>query len=184
MRKFTFDREKFKRLVHYIIWKCPVPAKLGSVKLHKILWKIDTSTYLQTGKPLTGARYVKRQWGPCAAALMRVTGELWNDRAITMWRDRKFAGDYQKDVYQANRPADPDFLSPEEKSTADHWIKTICLEHTAKSASEESHGLAWEVAKMGEDLPMQAILAEKRGREPNDEELAWAKERAKARGLI
>jgi hypothetical protein len=184
MRKFTFDREKFKRLVHYIIWKCPDPAKLGSTKLHKILWKSDTGRYLQTGAPLTGARYVKRQYGPCAPALDEAIAALVSEGAIRTWRDRKFAGDKAKDVFVAERPAPTDFLSAEERITVDHWISTICLKHTAKSISDESHGLAWEIAKMGEDLPMQAILAETRGREPNEEELAWARERAKARGLI
>ncbi len=184
MRKFRFDREKFKKLVHYIIWKCPDPAKLGSVKLHKILWRSDTRRYLVSGQPITGAKYVKRQFGPCAVALKAVVSELASERAIKTWRDTKFAGPYEKDVYEALRDAPVDFLTPEEKGTVDHWTKLICMETTAKNISDETHGHAWEIAALGEELPMQSVLAEERGREPNEEELAWATKRAKERGLI
>jgi hypothetical protein len=183
MRTFSFDRTKFKNLVHYIIWKCPDPAKLGSVKLHKILWKSDTSQFIRVGTPITGVKYRKRPWGPTADALLQIRDELAGEGKIRWWRDTKFAGAYEKDVYESLAPPPKDFLSSEELAIVDNWISEICLKHTAKSISDDTHGLAWEVAAMGEEMPMQAILAEKRGREPNEEELAWAKEQARKRGF-
>ncbi len=182
MRTFTFDRTKFKNLVHYIIWKCPDPAKLGSVKLHKILWKSDTSQFIRAGRPITGTIYRKRPWGPTADALLDARDDLAGEGKIRWWRDKKFSGDYEKDVYEAvSKP--PDFLTAEEKAIVDNWIMEICLKHTARSISDDTHGLAWEIAKMGEEMPMQAILAEERGREPNQAEWTWALEQARKRGL-
>ena len=57
------------------------------------------------------------------------------------------------------------------------------MKHTAASASEDSHGYAWEIATMGEELPMEAALVE-RGREPEGDELEQAKQRARELGLI
>lgn len=183
LKRFAFDREKFKNLVHYIIWSCPDKAKLGSVKIHKILWKSDTGSFLQRGEPITGAKYVKRQNGPTADALLPIRKELADDGAIKFWRDRKFAGDYAKDVYEALKPPPAKFLTAKERRVVDYWIKHICMEHTAASISEESHGYAWEIAAMGEELPMYAVLAE-RGREPEGDELAWAQDEARKRGYM
>ena len=54
------------------------------------------------------------------------------------------------------------------------WLKHVCEEHTAASISEETHGYVWEIAKRGETSPMYAVFAT-RLREPNAEELAWAR---------
>jgi len=183
MRTFEFNREKFDRLVHYIIWKCPDKAKLGSVKLHKILWKSDTSFFLRHGHPITGTRYVKGPNGPMTPALNVARDDLAKAGAIRFWRDRQFAGKYAKDVYEVLRPASESFLSTDEKQTVDFWINEICLKHTAESISDETHGVAWEIARMGEEMPVQVALVE-RGREPNKDEMEWARKKAKERGLI
>ncbi len=69
-----------------------------------------------------------------------------------------------------------------EQQTVDYWIRHIADDHTANSISEESHDYAWEIAKMGEPLPYYAYLAT-RVREPNDEEMEWARESATRLGL-
>lgn len=105
------------------------------------------------------------------------------EKIIRYWRERKFAGEYSEDVYEACRPATLAFLSVEQRRIVDYWIDHVCVEHTAGSISEDTHGYAWEIAEMGEELPMCAVLAE-RGREPEGDELVWAKEEARKRGLI
>jgi len=183
MRQWKFDESKFDDLVHYIIWTCPDLDKLGSVKLQKILWKVDTKHYIQKGSPITGARYQKRPYGPA-------TNELWHSRdrlktagKIDFWRDLKFAGDYPKDAYKALQPKPSNFLTHDQQQIVDHWIRTICLEYTANQISEETHGYSWDIAEMGEELPMEAALVE-RGREPDNQELEEMKKRARELGLI
>ena len=183
MKPRKFDRQKFDDLVHYIIWKCPDPAKLGSVKLHKILWKSDTGAFVQLGHPITGARYTKRSWGPTADALLGTRDRLAETGRIRFWRDEGFAPGYSKDVYQSLVRPPEWFLASEERRIVDYWIDEICLKHTAASISDETHGYAWEIAAMGEELPMESVLAE-RGRDPEAEELEWAKEQARKRGLV
>lgn len=183
MRQFIFDRSKFQNLVHYIIWKCPDPAKLGSTKLHKILWNAETRHFLMKGEPIAGARYIKREWGPMAEKLLIARDELVREGAIKFWRDRKFAGDYSKDIYEALRPPPKGILTESEREAVDYWVKEICLKHTAKTISEETHGLAWETARMNEEMPIQSILIE-RIREPKEDELERARKKAQERGLL
>jgi hypothetical protein len=78
---------------------------------------------------------------------------------------------------------DTSIFTTEELKAVDYWIEHIDKDHTAASISKESHDYAWEVAKMGEELPPYAIFAN-RIREPDDEELGQLQERAKAMGLI
>lgn len=183
MRTWKFDRNKFDDLVHYIIWRCPDLNKLGSVKLQKILWKSDAEHYVLKGEPITGARYLRRPYGPA-------TNDLWPSRErlakrglIEFWRDERFAGDYPKDAYKALKPIASNFLSGEQQRIVDNWINEICLKHTADSISEETHGIAWDIAKNGEELPLEAALVE-RAREPEGEELERVKKRARELGLI
>jgi hypothetical protein len=71
-RTMVFDRDKFKRLVHYIIWKAGKRDWFGATKLNKVLWFSDTRAYALTGAPITGATYVREQWGPVPKAIMPV----------------------------------------------------------------------------------------------------------------
>jgi len=183
MRHWNFDESKFDDLVHYIICRCPDLDKLGSVKLQKILWKSDTEHYVLKGEPITGARYVRQPYGPATTELKAAKQRLKDRGSIDFWRDAKFAGDYRKDAYKALEPKPDSFLTHDQRKIVDHWIHVICLEHTANSISEETHGLAWEIAKNGEELPMEAALVE-RAREPEGEELERVKKRARELGLI
>jgi hypothetical protein len=64
----------------------------------------------------------------------------------------------------------------------DWWIKHVAEEHTATSISDLSHNYAWNIAAMGEEIPLHAVFAD-RVRSPNDEELEWARTEAKRLGL-
>lgn len=185
MKPFRLDRDKFDNLVHYIIWKCPDPAKLGSVKLHKILWKADASLYRDRGSPITGATYRKRPFGPATDELLNSRDRLRDAGKIRYWTDSRFAGvRYAKSAYEAVEPPATGFLNEQEKQAVDYWINEICLRHTAKLISEDTHGYAWDIAEMGEELPLYSIFVERISEEPDKESLEWAKGEARRLGLL
>jgi hypothetical protein len=180
-RKFAFDREKFKRLVHYVIWRAGDRDGFGAVKLNKILWFSDARSFALRGKPITGASYVREKYGPVPRAMMPIREELEREAAIKVWGDRHF--DYPSTRLQALRVPDyTKIFDQDELKTVDWWIEYIDKEHTATSVSEESHDYGWEIAEMGEELPYHAILAI-RMRQPDDSEMEWARRRAKELGL-
>jgi hypothetical protein len=175
----SFDREKFKRLVHYVIWRAGHRDGFGATKLNKVLWFSEARAYVLTGKPITGATYVRQKHGPVPREFMPIRHELEVDKLIRVVEPRT---QYEHTQFTALRPADASFLSDAERQTVEFWINHIDQEHTATSISEESHDYAWEIAEMGEVVPYYAILSE-RVRDPNDAELAWAAKRAKELGL-
>lgn len=183
MKRFELNQEKFDNLVHYVIATCPDPAKLGSTKLQKILWKSDTRLYATQQQSITGATYQKREFGPATNELWLSQDRLQNQGRIRHWRDKGFSGGYQKQVYQNLVPADPSFLSHEERQAVDYWIKEICLNHTAESISEETHGYAWEIAEMGEEMPLASVFVDDLPEEMSEEARAWSREEVERLGL-
>jgi hypothetical protein len=169
-----FDRAKFKALVHYVIWKAGRRDRFGATKLNKVLWFADARAFVLTGKPIAGATYIREKWGPVPKQIMPVRAELERDGAIKVTIGRS-DGDHTK--FTALFAPVTTLLSQEELATVDYWINYIDKSHTATSISDESHDYAWEIAKLGEEIPLFAVLTN-RIRDPNEKELAWAKSRA------
>jgi len=166
-----FDREKFKRLVHYVIWRCRKRKWFGAVKLNKVLWFSDTESFALTGQPITGARYIREKYGPVPKAIVPVRSELEREGAVRIWQDGKVAR------ADANTAPDMQLFSSSEMAIVDWWVDHIATYETADSISKKSHDYTWQIAAMGEELPMVATFA-RRIREPTKDEMRWGKSTA------
>lgn len=175
----TFDKEKFKTLVHYIVWKAGRLDRFGATKLNKVLWFADARTFVLTGKSITGATYIREKYGPVPHQIMPIRAELVRDGAISVAQSR---GDGNHTRFTALFAPTVWAMSSTERETVDYWIEHIDKDHTATSISEQSHDYAWEIAREGEELPLVAILAN-RIRDPNEKELAWARASAAGKKL-
>ena len=175
----TYDREKLKCLLHYVIKAAGARPKFGAVKLYKVAWFADASAYLRTGKSITGATYIREKHGPIPKDAMSIRSELVRTGAISQMN----GGEYIGWKFKALANPDPNCFSQDELDTVNYWIKHIDENHTATSISDESHDYGWDIASMGEELPFTAHMAE-RTREPNEKEKARLTERAKAIGLF
>jgi hypothetical protein len=66
-------------------------------------------------------------------------------------------------------------FSSDELRLIDEAFEHVCLNHTARSVSEETHGVIWELAAMGEEMPYSTVFAANDG-EITEEDIAWANE--------
>lgn len=174
-----FAKEKFKSLIHYICWRCHSdPSKLGAVKLNKILWLSDFISYYNSGQPITGARYVRRKFGPVPGAIVPALKELETEGALSI-RDTTFHGKRKKEYAVKKKPSLKVFDEKELK-LIDTVITYVCESHTAKSISEQSHDHLWESAEDGEEIPYFTIFA-KPG-EIDEEDRNWANQALEAMG--
>jgi hypothetical protein len=167
----AYNSEKFKALVHYICWKVDDPRQLGATKLNKVLWFSDLLTYLNLNSPVTGARYVKRQFGPVPVALLPVVEELKVSGKLAV-RDVEYFGKPKREFF-ALQPPNIGLFSSEEISLVDGVIQSVCERHTAASISELTHNDAWEMAEIGEDLPFFTVFSARAG-EIDETDVAWA----------
>ena len=166
----TFDQEKFRTLVHYICWKSKDPAALGSTKLNKVLWLSDFLWYRETGEPITGATYVKRQFGPVPRAILPALRQLKESGSITE-EEINFHG-FPKKEYRALREPPTSRFSSDQLDLIDKVITCVCEGHTAKSISDQSHDHIWEAAKDGEEIPYATVFANPGPLD--DKDRAWA----------
>lgn len=175
-----FDRDKFKGLLHYVVWKAGDLDGFGATKLYKVLWFSDARAYMLFGEPITGESYVREKYGPMPRHALTVIQELSEDGAIRVSREQYFNNPMRR--FHSERVPDRLSLDTRQRDIVDYWIKHIANEHTATSISEQSHDYAWEIAKLGEEIPYHAIFAN-RIRDPDGDELEWAERRAKELGL-
>jgi hypothetical protein len=141
-----FDREKLKAVVLYVCSRSE-PSQLGAVKLHKVLYYADMIQYAVSGTPITGALYRKRQLGPTCDALLPILRELEQADALRV-REVDYFG-YLKKEYEIVATPDMRRLTSAEVSLIDEVIDFVCRQNTAKTISEFSHGIPWEIAEFG-----------------------------------
>ena len=155
----NFNKAKFKALTHYICARCEDdPSRLGATKLNKIIWYAETGHFLRTGKPLTGARYVKRQHGPVPACITFMVDELVQEGKIFV-RDVPYYGQEKKEYINLKEPEIDRFFSASNIRDVDRLIYLVCDTHTARSISKTSHNEPWRLASIGEDLPLFTAIA-------------------------
>jgi hypothetical protein len=164
----SLDFEKFKQAVHYVVWKAGNKPGFGAVKLNKALWFAEARVYMLFGYQMTGATYIREKYGPVPRAMMPAQKSLQDEGVVEVWKDGK------QTRFRTKTSPDMSQFKKEEMDALDFWIKEIAEEHTAESISEKSHDYAWEIAKMGEEIPLYALLTT-RMRDPKEDELEWAR---------
>jgi hypothetical protein len=175
-----YDPKKFKSLVHYVCSRrADDPSTLGAVKLNKTLWLSDLSAFYHLGRPITGARYVKRQFGPVPTPILPVLRELEIEGVLKVTEADHYGK--RKTEYVVHVPATNEFLSSEELAIVERMIKFVCDKHTATSISEISHDHIWKAAEDGEEIPLFTVFAQPGQLTDGDRE--WAKYQLEAEGL-
>ena len=76
------DETRLKRLVHYVAWAAGKKDWFGAIKLNKVLWFADARNFVLTGKPITGAVYIREKYGPIAKHMLVVQAELEKEGKI------------------------------------------------------------------------------------------------------
>ena len=153
-----FQRSKFKALVHYVCWATREdPARLGATKLNKVMWSAETHHYMASGGGLlTGARFIKEKRGPVAAAMLPIIDELIEEGKITPKRVKVI--DHYRIEYITKKQPDIQSIPQSDIREVTDAINEVC-QKTAKQASLATHNEPWNLAELGEDLPLFTSFA-------------------------
>lgn len=169
-----FNKSKYKALVHYICLTCDDPAKLGTVKLHKILWLTDVLAFLNFNKAITNEVYIKKEYGPFSSHLNDIVKELREEKRLCV-HEIEWASDKKKRQFIASGDIDKSLFSQEELRLIDEIRDYVCEDHTAASISALTHDDIWKMANLNEQIPYEAILVADVDT-VTKEDLLWAKE--------
>ena len=146
-KDIEFNLEKFKAVVTYVIGRCE-PARLGAVKLHKVLYYSDMLMYLASGSPITGAPYRRRPFGPTCDPLLTVLDSLSTAGNIRI--DVVDYYGFQKKEFTALAKLESNHLSKAETRVLDEIVNFVCDNNTAQTISDFSHDLVWEMVEYGD----------------------------------
>jgi len=149
---------KFDRVVHYICDRCDDTSKLGSTKLNKILWYIDSFSYRLHGETVTGeTHYVKRRFGPVPRRILASLERLQRTGRLHVREVEVFG--HPKREFVSLKDAGAYRFTEHAHEIMDAVIRVVCADHTAMSISDLSHDIIWESAELGEHIPIYAVLA-------------------------
>lgn len=174
----AMDREKFKALIHYVCAQSPNPLSLGATKLNKILWFAERDCYLR-GEPISGVPFIKLPYGPVPMAIDEYLEELGNEGRLLV-RDIEWRGKPKRE-FIALKEASVDPFTKGQISVIDRATQAICRLHTAESISKASHDEVWDLAAIGEEIPLYATYG-RRG-QIGEEDIKWANTQLRELGM-
>lgn len=150
------NTDKLKTLIHYVAYRCiDEPHKLDQVKLNKALWFSDIAAYVERGQPITGEKYIKKPWGPVSSNLMWIVEELEKDGKLAV---RQLKPDGGREYLALTTPDMSMFTGDEMRMISDA-IEMVVHKHTSRSISRKSHGMAWELAGLDDEIPYSSVHA-------------------------
>ena len=151
------QQKKFRELVLYVAQKSADDAKFGSIKLNKIVAFSEMIHFAKTGKPITGASYMKQPLGVVARCMKPTLDELAEKRDLAIIPQERH-GKVAK-VPTALRPAKVEVFEPSEVEAIDEVLKAL-HDHHGTSTSDLSHRLTpnWEYLPVGVEIPVSALL--------------------------
>ncbi|MGP0057808.1 MAG: Panacea domain-containing protein [Beijerinckiaceae bacterium] len=153
--EMQFDRTKLKEVILYACSHCE-PAKLGAVKLNKVLYFADMLHYANVGAPITGSTYRKRPMGPTCDQLPGTLDELERTGELQI-RDVDYFG-FRKKEYIASAIEQGETLSKLQRELLNEVIEFVCVNNSAKTISEFSHNKAWEIAEFGAEIKYNSVF--------------------------
>lgn len=125
------------------------------------------------GHPITGETYIKRQFGPVPKHVLSAVDQLIEEKKIARGKVDHFG--FMKTEYISISEPDISLLSGDDVERLNEAFTHVCLNHTASSISEETHGEIWAMAKIGEEIPYQTVLVQSL-QEIDEHDVIWALE--------
>ncbi len=161
MSDWTYNADKFRELILYVVDRCAEDPYFGDTHLNKVLFFSDAFALQYLGKPIAGARYQKLDFGPAARALLPARDEMAAEGEVEVAMVGK------RRVTRALRPARTESFSQAELELVDEVIKLV-EGKWARTVSEESHlnSPGWNLAEMKEDIPLETQLISRRKAPP------------------
>ena len=156
MAQIQENIDKFKELVLYISQKCADDPSFGSVKLNKILFFADFSSFAHYGVPVTGVPYQHLERGPGPKYMVPIREQMIKAGELGIQEKAIGAGVQKKPVNL--REPNLDLFGAKEIALVDSIIVALAA-HTAKSTSELSHLMcAWKFTRMGDTIPYGSVF--------------------------
>ena len=99
-----FDKDKFKMVLHHIIYKCGFRNTVGRTVLHKLLYFSDFNYYKEFNQSITNESYVKKERGPVPIHFEMAIEELVEENKISLGKRRLPCGKIMNRYFSLKGP--------------------------------------------------------------------------------
>lgn len=162
---------KDERLIAYICRKQSNDPKFGMVKLAKLLWAIDGTSWLRTGTQISSFHYIRQEQGPVPnKRFLDARDRLIRLQILRIVENDVFGLIQKRPTCDIDVPLEG-FLA-NEVETIDSIIDSL-QRYNAKDLSNMSHGPAWHAAQTGDELPIYTYICV--AEEPTSDEIDFCK---------
>jgi putative transcriptional regulator len=147
------NNEKFKQMYFYILrhFREGIPK----TKLAKLLYLADFSNFYDNLVPMSGVRYVRREYGPVADIFFELTDDLYNNGKI----DIKPL-DYALVISATTTKQEDGLLTDEEKCLLDKICNFWKDRRTNEIVNFTHEQKPWKMCRDGEYIPYSLIIQE------------------------
>ncbi|MDB5659823.1 MAG: hypothetical protein JWS10_2438 [Cypionkella sp.] len=149
-------QDRLRQLILYICTKNIGAKYFGRVKLNKILWKSDFSSYAIRQVPVTGRAYQRLPQGPAPKEMMPLYREMLRDGVVREEITDFGGGKIEKRPSALHQP-NLALFSAEDISFVDSAI-TYYWAMTGTETSDDSHGAAWSTRHDGDPMPYESAF--------------------------
>ena len=159
-RHFRPNDAKLRELILLVSEWSQADPKFGAIKLNKLLFHADFSSFLTYGEPITGQEYFALPQGPAPRRLKPVTDQM-TARNEFAWKEVQYYGKPQKRPLALRAPDVSRFSGPQvqliKRTVEKFWNLT------ATEISDQSHlFLGWKAAHLKETIPYSTALVSRR----------------------
>lgn len=162
---------RLKELILHIADSRLGDSTFGKVKLAKVLYFADFTSFRLFGKPITGITYVKLPRGPVPQSFFEQLDNMEVKGDIFLRVEPYYT--YEQHRVIPKREADLTLFSGRDIGLVDKIIHDIAGK-SAQQVSELSHTLAWDIFEMNAPIPYEAALLSDEGITEDDIESAKA----------
>ena len=157
-KNIKFNKNKLKNAILYILKQCGGKPNIGETVLYKLLYFIDFDCFEISGKPITGMRYVKLQFGPAPRAkeYIKVMNEMLSKNELQII-NQEYHGMAQK-RYIALTDADVSIFNGREIKVIDEVILKLSDMNASQIEDYVHKDAPWEIAEEKETIPYNLVF--------------------------
>jgi putative transcriptional regulator len=146
------NNEKFKQMYFHVLKKL---GKVPKTKLAKILYLADFRNFYEELEPMSGVRYIRREYGPVADIFFEMTEDLFDRGQIRI----KPHGDALM-ISLSTTDQGNNLLSAAEKHRIDEICELWRDKRTKEIVNYTHQQKPWQACRDGEYIPYTLIIQE------------------------
>lgn len=158
-RPISFNAEKFKQLLLYILQKCGSKPNVGETVLYKLLYFCDFDYFELNEKPLTGMPYKRLQFGPVPdqAHYNPIIQQMIQKGELERVR-RPYVGETIQTKYVAFIGANMNAFKPKELEIIDKVINRLSDMSARQIEDHVHHDYPWLAHQDGEIINYMSVF--------------------------